>query len=110
MQKTYLKFTRTRICTPTADIAIIGAGTAGLAAFHEISLAGRFALLIDRAPQAQKLRAACRLRTGEKVYSQNCALCHGADGLGQRAGDKQGFPSAVRTKIVQLGRWHAPTG
>lgn len=29
---------------------------------------------------------------GEKVYAQNCALCHGADGLGQRAGDKQVFP------------------
>jgi thiosulfate dehydrogenase len=29
---------------------------------------------------------------GEKVCAQNCALCHGADGLGQRAGDKQVFP------------------
>lgn len=29
---------------------------------------------------------------GEKVYAQNCALCHGADGLGQRAGDHQVFP------------------
>ena len=24
---------------------------------------------------------------GEKIYAQNCALCHGADGLGQRAGN-----------------------
>lgn len=29
---------------------------------------------------------------GEKVYAQNCALCHGADGAGQRAGDHQVFP------------------
>ena len=29
---------------------------------------------------------------GEKVYAQNCALCHGADGAGQRAGDQQVFP------------------
>ncbi len=29
---------------------------------------------------------------GEKVYAQNCALCHGADGQGQRSGDHQVFP------------------
>ncbi|WCM91748.1 c-type cytochrome [Acidovorax sp. NCPPB 2350] len=29
---------------------------------------------------------------GEKVYAQNCALCHGADGQGQRSGDAQVFP------------------
>lgn len=29
---------------------------------------------------------------GEQVYAQNCALCHGADGQGQRAGDRQVFP------------------
>jgi thiosulfate dehydrogenase len=29
---------------------------------------------------------------GEKVYAQNCALCHGADGQGQRSGDQQVFP------------------
>lgn len=29
---------------------------------------------------------------GEKVYAQNCALCHGADGQGQRVGDRQVFP------------------
>lgn len=34
----------------TADIAVIGAGTAGLAAFHEVRRAGRTALLIDRGP------------------------------------------------------------
>jgi thiosulfate dehydrogenase len=29
---------------------------------------------------------------GEKVYAQNCALCHGPEGQGQRAGDRQVFP------------------
>ena len=29
---------------------------------------------------------------GEAVYAQNCALCHGADGQGQRSGDHQVFP------------------
>jgi len=29
---------------------------------------------------------------GEKVYAQNCALCHGAHGQGRRAGDAQVFP------------------
>jgi len=44
MQKTQLK------SILTTDIAVIGAGTAGLAAFHEISRAGRSILLIDRGP------------------------------------------------------------
>lgn len=34
----------------TTDIAVIGAGTAGITAFHEITRAGRPALLIDRGP------------------------------------------------------------
>lgn len=29
---------------------------------------------------------------GETVYRQNCALCHGADGEGQRAADRYVFP------------------
>jgi thiosulfate dehydrogenase len=29
---------------------------------------------------------------GEQVYAQNCALCHGADGQGQRSGERQVFP------------------
>lgn len=33
-----------------ADVAVIGAGTAGLSAFHEIRSAGRTALLIDHGP------------------------------------------------------------
>lgn len=29
---------------------------------------------------------------GQQVYAQNCALCHGADGQGQRSGERQVFP------------------
>jgi len=29
---------------------------------------------------------------GQKVYEQNCALCHGTDGQGQRARNEQVFP------------------
>lgn len=36
--------------TLATDIAVIGAGTAGLTAFHEITRAGRSAVLIDRGP------------------------------------------------------------
>lgn len=44
MQRTNLN------ATITTDIAVIGAGTAGLTAFHEISRAGCSVLLIDRGP------------------------------------------------------------
>lgn len=30
---------------------------------------------------------------GEKVYTQHCALCHGADGAGQRVGQAMVFPA-----------------
>ena len=30
---------------------------------------------------------------GEKVYTQHCALCHGADGAGQSAGNQMVFPA-----------------
>ena len=29
---------------------------------------------------------------GEKIYAANCALCHGADGQGQKVGARQAFP------------------
>lgn len=40
---------------------------------------------------------------GEKVYAQNCALCHGADGLGQRAAGKQVFPPLWGPKSFNWG-------
>lgn len=40
---------------------------------------------------------------GERVYAQNCALCHGADGLGQRAGNKQVFPPLWGPKSYNWG-------
>lgn len=43
-------------------------------------------------PKLKKPPLAADYVRGEKVYAQNCALCHGADGQGQRAGDKQVFP------------------
>ena len=42
-------------------------------------------------PKLKKPEQPADYARGEKVYAQNCALCHGADGLGQRAGDKQVF-------------------
>ena len=43
-------------------------------------------------PKLKKPEQPADYPRGEKVYAQNCALCHGADGLCQRAGDKQVFP------------------
>jgi len=40
---------------------------------------------------------------GEKVYMQNCALCHGADGQGQRTGNFQIFPPLWGPKSFNWG-------
>lgn len=40
---------------------------------------------------------------GEKVYAQNCALCHGADGQGQRSGNTQVFPPLWGPKSFNWG-------
>jgi thiosulfate dehydrogenase len=40
---------------------------------------------------------------GEKVYTQNCALCHGADGLGQRSAEHQVFPPLWGPKSFNWG-------
>lgn len=40
---------------------------------------------------------------GEKVYAQNCALCHGADGAGQRAGNNQVFPPLWGSRSFNWG-------
>lgn len=43
-------------------------------------------------PKLKKAAQAPDYARGEQVYAQNCALCHGADGQGQRSGDQQVFP------------------
>lgn len=43
-------------------------------------------------PKLKKPEQAPDYARGEQVYAQNCALCHGADGQGQRVGEVQVFP------------------
>ena len=43
-------------------------------------------------PKVAKPAQAPDYARGEKVYTANCALCHGADGQGQRSADVQVFP------------------
>ncbi len=43
-------------------------------------------------PKLAKPAKAPDFERGGKVYAQNCALCHGANGQGQRAGGEQVFP------------------
>lgn len=43
-------------------------------------------------PKLKKAAQSPDYARGEKVYAQNCALCHGGDGQGQRAGATQVFP------------------
>ncbi|MBC7378228.1 MAG: c-type cytochrome [Burkholderiaceae bacterium] len=54
-------------------------------------------------PKLKKPAQSADYARGEKVYAQNCALCHGADGLGQRAGDKQVFPPLWGPKSYNWG-------
>jgi thiosulfate dehydrogenase len=43
-------------------------------------------------PKLKKPPQAPDYARGEMVYAQNCVLCHGADGAGQRSGQTQVFP------------------
>ena len=43
-------------------------------------------------PKLKKPAQPADYARGEQVYAQNCALCHGAEGQGQRSGDRQVFP------------------
>ena len=54
-------------------------------------------------PKLKKPAQPADYARGEKVYAQNCALCHGADGLGQRVGDKQVFPPLWGPKSFNWG-------
>ena len=54
-------------------------------------------------PKVKKPALPADYARGEKVYSQNCALCHGADGQGQRSGDTQVFPPLWGPKSFNWG-------
>lgn len=54
-------------------------------------------------PKLKKPAQPADYARGEKVYAQNCALCHGADGLGQRAGDHQVFPPLWGSRSFNWG-------
>jgi thiosulfate dehydrogenase len=43
-------------------------------------------------PKLKKPALPADYSRGEKLYAANCALCHGADGQGQRVGAQQPFP------------------
>ena len=43
-------------------------------------------------PEVPKPADGYSIERGEIVYKENCALCHGADGLGQKVGDNYVFP------------------
>jgi thiosulfate dehydrogenase len=43
-------------------------------------------------PRLKKPALPADYSRGEKLFAANCALCHGADGQGQRAGAQQPFP------------------
>jgi thiosulfate dehydrogenase len=54
-------------------------------------------------PKLKKPEQAPDYERGQKVYEQNCALCHGADGQGQRVADRQVFPPLWGPKSFNWG-------
>ncbi|WP_081769032.1 c-type cytochrome [Herbaspirillum sp. RV1423] len=54
-------------------------------------------------PKLKKPTLAPDYTRGEKVYVQNCALCHGADGRGARADGRQVFPPLWGEKSFNWG-------
>jgi thiosulfate dehydrogenase len=54
-------------------------------------------------PKLKKPEQAPDYVRGERVYAQNCALCHGADGLGQQGGGRQVFPPLWGPKSFNWG-------
>lgn len=54
-------------------------------------------------PKLKKPAQAPDYARGEKVYVAQCALCHGTDGQGQRAGERQVFPPLWGAKSSNWG-------
>lgn len=54
-------------------------------------------------PKLKKPAQPADFARGEAVYAQSCALCHGADGQGQRSGDQQVFPPLWGPKSFNWG-------
>ncbi len=54
-------------------------------------------------PKLKKPAQPADFLRGEKVYTQNCALCHGADGLGQRSAEHQVFPPLWGSRSFNWG-------
>jgi thiosulfate dehydrogenase len=54
-------------------------------------------------PALAKPASAPDYARGQKVYTQNCALCHGANGEGQESGGKMAFPPLWGPKSFNWG-------
>lgn len=54
-------------------------------------------------PKLKKPALAADFARGQAVYAQNCALCHGADGQGQRSAGQQVFPPLWGPKSFNWG-------
>lgn len=54
-------------------------------------------------PKLKKPPMAADYVRGEAVYTANCALCHGADGQGQKSGGEQVFPPLWGPKSFNWG-------
>lgn len=54
-------------------------------------------------PKLKKPAHAPNYVRGQQVYAQNCALCHGVDGQGQRSGGRQVFPPLWGSRSFNWG-------
>ncbi|MBC7704866.1 MAG: dihydrolipoyl dehydrogenase [Rhodoferax sp.] len=76
--------------TRTTDIAVIGAGTAGLSAFYEISASGADVLLIDRGPLGTTCaRVGCMPSKAALHAGEQWATLRHLDGKAAHAGTAQ---------------------
>ena len=82
------------------DIAVIGAGTAGLTAFHEVRRAGRSALLIDHGPLGTTCaRTGCMPSKAVCRFTFNVSLLHFQLAL-------NGLPQTLLFIGIYLKKWY----